>query len=215
VNERTEIPPVKVLGADELEDTTVTRVFAESRIAKARVIRELGQLAEHVYAANRKAEDVIARATVEAAEIKARAATEGRREGQRVWAEALVELERERARMVGEAEDDLLTLAVQLAGRIVGREIENEPSTAAEIVAETLQHVRGDRRITIEVAPADVPAVQSLSADLSAIVGGEPLVVRSNADIARGGCIVVTDSQRIDARLETQLTAIRRALETK
>jgi type III secretion protein L len=209
---RPEVREVRVVSADALGDARIAPVFERARVVRARVVERLEQMADHVDAATRHAATIVREAESEASAIRQAARDEGHAEGAAAWSSALAELERERSRMVEEAERDLLELALRLAGRIVGREVQMRPETAAEIVAETLQHVRGDRRITVEVSPADLDIVETYRADLSSILGGEPIVFQPNEAIERGGCVVVTSSQRIDAQLETQLEAMRRAL---
>ncbi len=207
------LPSLRILRAEDLGDVEVRPLFSPGvRIVRRRVVEDLSTLSDRVELAHRRAEEIVRTAEAEAAAIRDAAKEEGQAEGQQQWADALVELERERGRIVSEAESDLVRLATQLAGRIVGRAVELEPSVAAEIVAESLQHVRGDQRITIELAPDDVAAVTELRRELSAVVGGEPIHFRENPEIARGGCVIVTQSQRVDARLSTQVEAMRRAL---
>jgi type III secretion protein L len=118
-----------------------------------------------------------------------------------------------RDRALAEAESELLGLAVKIAEKILGREIQSDPATVACIVKAALEHARRSRRLTIRVHPADLPVLHACRDQLKLSENaGQDAILSHNlvadADISPGGCIIETESGAIDARLETQLHAI-------
>jgi type III secretion protein L len=177
-----------------------------------------------VHDAHREAERLKAEARAEAARIVAGAAAAreaARREGQAAGREEglaevtglLVRARATAAAARAEAAADLRTLAVRIAEKVVGRALAAGPELAADYCAAALAAARHQREITLRVHPDDLAAVEAARPQLRALLARAPdLAVRADASVARGGCLVETEAGVIDARLETQLDAIERAL---
>lgn len=211
---RPEERPVSIILLTDIGDREVKPLFGDSvRIVQKRVLDSLTDVQDEIDRARQKAARIVAEAEEEGARIRSEAREEGRTEGYSEWLEELEGLREERERTIREAESDLLKLATKLAARIVGRAIESDPNVAAEVVAESLQHVRGDEQIVVHVAPDDLPVVQAVQKQLIDVVGGSMLYFEDDASLNRGDCVIITQNQRIDARLETQLEQMRRMLE--
>ncbi len=114
-------------------------------------------------------------------------------------AEPLADLDQEMVESVGE-------LALLIARHLVRRELKAEPGEVVGVVRETIRHLPvASRKTTVRLNPDDVVLVRDALA-----LGNDTLDWRLEADplIARGGCIVETESSRIDASVETRLAAI-------
>jgi flagellar assembly protein FliH len=98
-------------------------------------------------------------------------------------------------------EEDLIRLAVKIAGRIVRAELQLAPEKIVEIARATIAAAGARAGRTLVVHPDDAALVARL---------GVP--VRTDETIERGGCVVESPLGRADARLETSLAAIERAL---
>lgn len=200
--------PVEV--AEPLE-ATVTQ--PECRVIDRRVVRRFEELSEGIEKARRRAETIVEEAEAEADAIRDEAREEGRREGYSELLEAISQV-RERYRQVqDEAESDTLELAFRIAERIVGREIELEPEVVRDMVANSLEHVRGKRNIVVRVNPEDVPELEKHRDEMSRELEGASLYFEEDRNIERGGCLIETDTNRVDARLEVQLERLKEALE--
>lgn len=111
----------------------------------------------------------------------------------------LAELDRDLVESVGE-------LALLIARHLVRRELKAEPGEVVGVVRETIRHLPvASRGTRLRLNPDDVELVRDALA-----LGNEDLGWRLEADplIARGGCIVETETSRIDASVETRLAAI-------
>lgn len=97
-------------------------------------------------------------------------------------------------------------LAILIARHLVRRELKTNPGEVVGVVRETMRHLPiAPRAARIRLHPEDVEMVQTAFA-----LGDDERSWRLEADplITRGGCIVETDSSRIDASVESRLAAI-------
>ena len=102
---------------------------------------------------------------------------------------------------------DYLNLAVMLAERIIGSELEQKPEKIAQIALTLLAEATGAKKAMLEASPIDADALRAQTAE-----GGEPITVEANADLARGSLILHTDLGTIDGRLTPQLERLAAAL---
>jgi flagellar assembly protein FliH len=97
-------------------------------------------------------------------------------------------------------------LAVLIARHLVRRELRANPGEVVGVVRETMRHLPiAPRAARIRLHPEDADLVQTAFA-----LGDDERSWRLEPDplISRGGCIVETDSSRIDASVESRLAAI-------
>jgi flagellar biosynthesis/type III secretory pathway protein FliH len=170
-----------------------------------------------VYDAEREAERIVAEATSRAQELGARARAEaesaGRRQGEIEGVAILARAHAARARLLTETEDDVARLALGIARKIVEAELALNGEAIARIVSSALQSARLGRAVVVRVHPDELASLEASRPTLSAAAGrSEGLVLRPDPSVGRGGCVVESELGTIDARLDTQLDAIERAL---
>ncbi len=166
-----------------------------------------------VAAAEEEAARIRAQADADRARVLAEAAEEGHREGLARAAAALAAAAQERNRRLSTADREVVALALDVARRVLGRELAERASAVADLAARALAEARERREVTLRVNPGDAAAVAEAGGRLTAILLRAPLEVREDPSVPRGGAIVETDAGRIDARVETQLAHLARALE--
>lgn len=157
---------------------------------------------------------------------------EGRREGLRVGREeevrrlegelsgaaaalaaAASEFQAKRDDLLARARRDLLDLAVEIARRIVKREVVRVPETVVLNVESALELIFRRGSIAIHVHPSDAPIVEkALAADPRWKHGFDAVEVRPALDVNPGGCRLVSGAGSVDMTLETQLDLIESAL---
>lgn len=111
----------------------------------------------------------------------------------------LAELDEEMVESVGE-------LALLIARHLVRRELKATPGEVVGVVRETLRHLPvATRGTTIHLNPEDVDIVRNALA-----LGDDAGSWRLEPDplVTRGGCVVETETSRIDASVETRLAQI-------
>jgi type III secretion protein L len=178
-----------------------------------------------VYEAGERARALVVQAEADARKIRddaeadrerlrAEAVAAGREEGLASAAAALAGAARERDRRLAAVERELVALAVDVARRILGRELALDPESVVGIAREALVAARGRRELTLRVNPADAAAVRGAPALLAgALAPAAAFAIREDPAVPPGGALVETEAGLVDARLETQLAALLRALE--
>jgi len=191
-----------------------TQLISDAQKEASRILEEAQLAAAELNArAEREAGEIVARAEAAAVGVKAEAARAGQELGFNAVVATLREFQAERARLLSESKDQLLRLALRIAEKIVGREIQTNSATILDIVAQALEGARSENRIVVRVHPDDVAQLKSDSHALVDSVGRPMnLSIIADQDVGRGGCIVKTELGTIDARLETQLRVLGRAL---
>jgi flagellar biosynthesis/type III secretory pathway protein FliH len=168
---------------------------------------------ERVAAAEARAAAIVAGAEAERAAAIARAEEEGRRAGLARAGAALVAAAAARERRLAAVEREVAAIALDVAGRLLGRELSARADAVVDLATRALAAARERRDVTLRVNPADARAVRAADARLGAILARAPLAVREDAALAPGDVVVETDAGQIDARVETQLAELWRAIE--
>jgi flagellar biosynthesis/type III secretory pathway protein FliH len=112
------------------------------------------------------------------------------------------------------AKDVALVLARKMAEKIVGRAVELDPSIMGEIAGQALaaSRARGGS-VVLRVHPDDLAAVEQTRPNWSQrIAAAVDVHLLADDLVGRNGCVVETAVGRLDARLQTQLDALERAL---
>lgn len=151
-------------------------------------------------------------AVAEAEVIRAEAAARGREEGLAGAAAAVLAAEAGRARALAEAEGEALALAVDLARRLLGRELALAPGAVRLAAGEALAAARGRRRVVLRLHPAGAAALAGEAGALAEAAGLPSVRLVADAALAPGDAVVETEAGVADARLEVRLAELRRAL---
>jgi type III secretion protein L len=172
--------------------------------------QEANQIRAH---AEDEAHEILSEALRKAQGIFDAARENGYQSGVAQWYEALGTAWKARDDYLAGNETALLKLAVRIAEKLVGQELHIAPDSIAGIVSEALRSVRRAKSFTVQAHPADIPALQERLSALGIPAGAaREIQIVPNASLSRGDCIIETDIGIIDARLETQLKNMERAL---
>lgn len=113
------------------------------------------------------------------------------------------------------AEADAVALAVEVAGRIVHKNVEADRQLALGTVREALRRVADRTRLTIRVNPEDLALVAEHRAEWVEMIGASGVVdVVADRRVPRGGTEVISPSGIVDARLGSMLDEARRLAES-
>lgn len=164
-------------------------------------------------AAEIEAERRVVEAQAAADDIRDAARARGYEDGLAEVNELLVRFRDEREKKLLEHKADVVGLAVRVAGKILGREITERPETFTDLVIRAVRGIRHEKRIQIRVHPDDLSLARAGLERLRDEVGpGKEIEIREDRAVTGGGCVVETDLGIIDARLETQLKTLEKAL---
>jgi flagellar assembly protein FliH len=130
----------------------------------------------------------------------------------RRYTESLLELGRVKPALYARAERDVVRLAVEVAKKIVHREITADREIIQTLVRVALTRVAEKTALTVHLNPADHSYVVAHRAALSENEdGGGELTLVSDKSVERGGCLVRTDCGEVDARIGEQFREVERA----
>jgi flagellar biosynthesis/type III secretory pathway protein FliH len=160
-----------------------------------------------------QARAIVERAHGEAAAVRAAALDAGRAQAQAELAAQLLELTQAHARVLAALEPQAIELALLAAKRVIGTELAARPELIGDMIAPLLERLRRAHRLELRVHPDDRAALErQLDALRRAAHPAATLQIESDAALSRGSCVVVSDVGSLDARVETQLSALARAL---
>jgi flagellar assembly protein FliH len=105
-----------------------------------------------------------------------------------------------------EAERAAVSLAMEIARKVVAAELETRPELVLEVVSSALRRATERDRLVVEVSPQDFPLIRDAADDLAGRLGGiQRLEVVAERRVERGGCIVRTPEGEIDGRISEQM----------
>ena len=164
--------------------------------------------------AEREAERVIGRAREARDAIQAEAEQGGRGEGLAAAAAELARVAGVRRARLEALEPELARTALEVARAILGDVVSAGPDAALALARRALEGARARREVVLRVSPRDAPALRAQGGALGSLLQRCPaLAVREDAALAPGDVVVETEGGRIDARIETQLAALARAMD--
>ena len=116
------------------------------------------------------------------------------------------------SQVIRESENALIAIAIETARRLVaGLPVSAEMVESA--VREALTQAEDSGAFVIELHPEDLALLQQVKSPLlDERSGGERLQLQASSEVTRGGCLVRTRFGCVDARRETKLEQIRKAL---
>ena len=105
-----------------------------------------------------------------------------------------------------EVEGELVRLAPAVGKQLARRELRIEPTQIIAILRESLAQLPlAAREVRVHLHPEDAATVRE---HLPAGAGERVWTLVEDPTLARGGCLVQSESSRVDARLESRIAAI-------
>jgi type III secretion protein L len=163
--------------------------------------------------AQARAEEIKAEAFRFKEEVSASAREEARADVQARAAEELARAKIQAGQIVADAENVIVALALEVATKIVGRDLEREPELVLEIVAATTEAARNAKAMVLRVHPEDGKLLREKRPKLMELIGrAVDISLRDDALVERGGCIIQTEFGTIDGQIRTQFEMLRNVL---
>lgn len=175
---------------------------------------------EQVGTAKSEAQKIIDRARGEAETIRSEARESGRSEGR---AEASTHIEealetlnqavKERKKIVKDAENEILRLALKIAEQIIRSEVSLHRDVCLNIVAEAISRISDREQVIIRVNREDSEYLKRYKDRLTGMLDGvKSFSILEDANVEPGGCLIETNLGFIDAKISTKLKSIEEAL---
>lgn len=160
-----------------------------------------------------EAEAVMADAKKRRGDELRRGYAEGESKGLAKVTEKLLEFERIRERFYEGVEPEVIKLTMSITEKVIGKLAAENQELIKIVVRQALEKTLGDR-IVVRLNPEDHKTVMADGCDFrESLDRTKRLTFREDESISKGGCIVESEVGTIDAQLELQLDAIRKALE--
>jgi flagellar assembly protein FliH len=122
-------------------------------------------------------------------------------------------IEAQRGQILREAEQLVVDLAVALARRVTGAQAAVDPRILLRAARGALEELGAQSELVLKVHPEDLNIARKFAQRWVERAGGDAaLRVRPGEEVDRGGCLLEGEETHIDARLDTQLEALRLAL---
>jgi flagellar assembly protein FliH len=110
------------------------------------------------------------------------------------------------AQLDAQVEADLVRLALAVGKQLARRALHQEPAQVIAIVRESLAQLpAAARAVRVQLHPEDAAVVRE---HLKPVAGEQQWTIVEDATLARGGCLVQSESSRIDALFESRVAAI-------
>jgi flagellar biosynthesis/type III secretory pathway protein FliH len=178
---------------------------------------------ESVSEARARAAEIVATAEASAGEIREQALEDARRarraafaaghaDGMASAAAALARVAEVEAARLAELDAAVVEVALEIARRVVGREIATRPADVLDMARRALRAAAGAGDVVVRVAPTDVGTVREALPALQAACDRGALSIAEDPGLDPGEVVVETGGGRVDARVAAQLEAFRRVL---
>lgn len=166
-----------------------------------------------VDAARQEASGIRSEIAAERERARAEAEGEGYESGRARAAALLASAAAERDRILRTLAREVASLSVDVARRVLGRELTTDPAAVVDVAARVLESARERAVVTLRASPADVPRLRAAEPRLAALLARAPgLTVREDPSLSAGDVVVETEAGRLDGRVDAQLAALERAL---
>ncbi|MBP2653121.1 MAG: Flagellar assembly protein FliH/Type secretion system HrpE [Firmicutes bacterium] len=223
--------------ADNLVSTESDVAKLEAELGVKKCIEQARQDASVItQLAHEEAASIIAQASVQVEQLRQEAIDDGVRQGydeglaqgheaglsqmteaiddaiQR--AQLIIEAaENEAKRNLVQAERQIVEIAITIAGKILFREIDENPMVLLPIVKAALDKVCDQEKITVRVNPEEYSLVLEAKPELStALKVCAAISIIADDSLKVGDCIVETPYGNVDARIDSQLEVLTAAL---
>jgi flagellar biosynthesis/type III secretory pathway protein FliH len=198
-----------VRDARVLDTTAVNTRRGAARIVRSEILLARGEAARIVAEAEAKAKarldtlESSARDTLEAAKQR------GHQEGLAEAAANVVTRISEQQLALQRNDTRIIALARLLAERLLGHALQADENTVRDMALALLSEVRGARRVTLRVNPADAAELQ---AAVAPAVGVLEVVVEARAELSRGDFQLSTDVGSLEGSLGSRLDLLTKRL---
>ncbi|MFT9847859.1 FliH/SctL family protein [Aneurinibacillus sp. REN35] len=212
--------------ADELvknAEREAEEIVAEARRQAEQILAEAEQEI-NAWWAQRRQEDEEVRTMIQQ-EGYEQGIEQGREEGRRlVYEEYSTALKQSAAildeapvikrRMIEEAEPFVLDLTIEIARKVIGEHLSVDKENVIALIRKALSRTQEYRAITVAVSPDVYPYVQENRAKLLEVLDSQiEMTIIPDESIVDGGSVIRTTMGSVDARVDTQLEEIKKALQ--
>jgi flagellar assembly protein FliH len=186
------------------------KLLKDRKMIKKDFLRALERGDQVIGRAERIAGNKVDEARSEAEAIRLAARKDGFEAGRAEAAGIVLSAGQARDTLLARFEEDVIDLALAAAAMIVRKARELDPTVVGEVYRRALSMARTSGPVRVRVAPADHETALAL---MGRDDGPDwSVTILEDETVGPGGCVVESDCGVVDARIETQIEALRRAL---
>lgn len=187
---------------------------AGKRILKKDEYGQLIRANEILDKAEQKASETIAQALEIYEARKQQGYQNGLEEGRLEHAEKIMDTTMETIKYFESMEKSIAGLVTQCLERVIG-EIDNE-DLILRVVRSGLAVARNEKRVVVRVCEDDLQAVKDATSSLLQTYAGISILdITADSRLTKGACIIESELGVVDASIDTQLEAIKRAIDKR
>ena len=110
-------------------------------------------------------------------------------------------------------ETEMVALALDIARQVIKTEVAENPAVIHAVLANALRRITDKDNVRVRVSVSDAPRVKEAREDLMEVVDGLRFIeIVADRRVGDGGCVIETNAGTIDAKIETQIAEVARAL---
>lgn len=189
----------KIISEEDLHEMKQAQKIMDKAMAEAKLIRT-------------KAKELYLQVEEKMAEARQQGFERGFEEGKATVTERLVEIHKQNEEFLKQLEKHVLNLVCEISEKIIGERIQASDQVLLGMVKQALLAVMGSK-LTIYLNSDDLERLRGQEPKLTACLDAmQTMSLRSSANVIKGGCVIESEMGTIDAQLEIQMNAIRRAL---
>ena len=190
----------KVVSREDL----IAKTVASEIVKKAQA--EAGGIKQNAKAIYLQVEDKMR-------EAKEKGFAQGRQEGLASVTQELLTIKKNQRQLLAELEKNALGLIYEIAQKIIGDNLQTSEAALMGMIRQALQSALGNQ-LVLYIHPQDMERIKSQNADLlNALQTSQSLNIKSSENVKPLGCVIESELGTIDAQLEYQLSAIKKALD--
>ncbi|NGZ75507.1 FliH/SctL family protein [Saccharibacillus alkalitolerans] len=127
--------------------------------------------------------------------------------------ELIKEAVRTKEEIIQEAEPFLVDLSSAIAEKVIDRKLEEDQELTLSLIRKTLSRKREQGTIALCVAPSQFSLINSAREELAMSIDSQAeLQILPDATVQDRGCVIRSNFGSVDARIDTQLSEIKREL---
>lgn len=131
-------------------------------------------------------------------------------EAMRRYGESILELSKLRSSLFAQVEREVVRLSLEVAKKIVHREIQADRDIIQTLVRVALSHAAEKSAVTVHLNATDYNYILTQRTELAQSEGRD-ISLLADKSIERGGCLIQTECGEIDARIEEKFREVERA----
>lgn len=194
-------------------DRSVASPRPRAGVVNAEVYEAHQSAQQIVEAAQKRAGEILEAAKKEREQVVAEAREAGRQEGLAQAAEVIARAHLLRGEILAKSEREVVALALKVAEKIIGRDLERSPQVVVDICATAIEAVRNVSQMVIRANPRDIGILKEHRKRLMEMIGRvKDISLKEDPEVPSGGCVIETESGTVDAQLSTQFEMLRNLL---